>query len=83
MNQFKTTAEEVLHVMKARDATAIERMSAGRGTPLLVVFANIFGARPCLARPNTVREAWKSKQLVQLQAEVMLYYMLVLLCPVK
>ena len=73
MNQFKTTADAVLHVMKAREATAIDRINAGNGTPLFVVFAKIFGARPCLARPKTVREAWKSKQLVQLHADVILH----------
>lgn len=71
MNQFKTTADLVLQVKNAKDATAIDKINAGSGTPDLVVFAKIFGARPCLARPKTVREAWNRRQLVQLQADVM------------
>lgn len=52
------------------EPTATERISAGIGTPDLVVFAKIFRARPCLANPKTVRDAWKSRQLVQLHALV-------------
>lgn len=72
MNQLSTTADAVLHVKKARDATVIDKIRAGRGTPLFVDLAKIFGARPFFARPKTVLDAWKSKQLVQLHAEVML-----------
>lgn len=72
INQFRTTAEAVLQVMKAREATAVDRTNAGMGTPVFVVLAKILGALPCLARPNTVREAWKRRQFVQLQPDVML-----------
>lgn len=72
MNQFRTTADAVLHVIKAREDTATERIRAGNGTPFLVVLASILGARPFLARPKTVLEAWNRRQLVQLQAEVIL-----------
>ena len=72
MNQPRTTAEELLQVKKARDATAVERSKAGKGTPLLVVLAKILGALPCFARPKMVRDAWKRRQFVQLHAEVML-----------
>jgi hypothetical protein len=72
MNQFKTTAEAVLQVRKARQATAIERSRAGIGIPLFVVLAKILGALPCFARPKIVREAWNKRQFVQLHADVML-----------
>lgn len=74
INQFRTTADAVLQVMNARDDTAMESTRAGKGTPLLVVLARILGARPCFARPKTVREAWNKRQLVQLHAEVILGY---------
>lgn len=73
INQLSTTAEAVLHVRNASEETAIERIKAGSGTPDFVVFAKIAGARPCFARPNTVLEAWKSRQFVQLHADVILY----------
>ena len=57
MNHEKTLADAVLQDMKARQDTATESMSAGRGTPLFVVFAKILGAWSCLARPKTMREA--------------------------
>lgn len=72
MNQPRTTAEAVLQVKNASDATAVERINAGIGTPLLVVLAKIAGALPCLAKPKMVLDAWKRRQLVQLHAEVML-----------
>lgn len=57
MNQLSTTADAVLHVKNARPATAVDRIRAGIGTPLLVDFAKILGARPCLAKPKIVLDA--------------------------
>jgi len=82
MNQFRTTADSLLQVKKANDATTVDNISAGNGTPDLVVLAKILGARPCFARPKTVREAWNSRQLVQLQADVILHVLAVGTTPV-
>ena len=71
MNQVNTLAGAVLQIMNARQATATDRIRAGSGTPLCVVFAKTVGARSCVASPKTVREAWNKRQLVQLQALVL------------
>lgn len=72
MNQFRTTADAVLHVKNASAPSAVDTSNAGIGTPFLVVLAKILGARPCFARPKRVLDAWKRRQLVQLQPEVIL-----------
>lgn len=72
INQLRTTADAVLQVKNASAATAVDSSKAGSGTPLLVVFAKILGARPCFARPKMVLDAWNRRELVQLQAEVIL-----------
>ena len=70
MNQVNTLAGAVLQIMNARQATATDRIRAGSGTPLCVVFAKTVGARSCVG-PKTVREAWNKRQLVRLQALVL------------
>lgn len=72
INQLRTTAEAVLHVKNANEATAVDRINAGIGTPLLVDLAKILGALPFLAKPKMVRDAWNRRQFVQLHAEVIL-----------